>query len=48
MSSSKSLSCKQLTSEILKSGYEIASYTTYRNTKLLKSETEILKYIVGL
>jgi hypothetical protein len=47
ISSSKSLSRKQLAFEIKKSSHEIVPYTTYRNTKPPKGETEVPKYIIG-
>jgi hypothetical protein len=47
MSSSKSLSRKQLAFEITKSGHEMAPCTTCRNAKPPKGETEVPKCIVG-
>jgi hypothetical protein len=47
MSSSKSLSRKQLASQILKTGHEMAPCTTCRNAKPPKGETEVPKCIVG-
>jgi hypothetical protein len=47
MSSSKSLSRKQLASQILKTGSEMAPCSSCRNAKPAKGETEVPKCIVG-